>query len=204
MQTAQAVSPSVFSPSFKTHQVLAHMAKNLPKDPVRNYAGWIGIREGMACMTCGFAMLVHHSSDYQGLELTLDRTLFPREGVTFPQFQSIMPKVGRPVDAEALVDFGGLSHKGKSLGKRLYIAVEGDKVTLVRELKKRDGVLYFNPAILGGYLKSIPKGYSVTGAFLAKSPADTEWDMLRIEFSEDGKEDVPGFTLVLASVRPND
>lgn len=187
-----------FAPSKKTVEILAGMAKTLPKLCVRSYGQWIGIRQGMACITNGFAMLVHYSADYQGVDTCLDRNLFPN-GSKFPGFEQVMQAKGVPVDGEALLAFSEL--KGKALGKSIFLAVTPERgtVELVRGAKKREGTVYLNPAMVAEYLKAIPKGYAITGAFL-----HMEHEQLRLEFSENGREDVPAFTIIVVGIRPND
>lgn len=196
MSTNAALSDTYrFAPSKKTVDVLAHLAKALPKVDVRQYARWIGVRGGMACVTNGFAMLTFHSSEFEGLDITLDRNLFPTSG-KFPGFEGLMKAKGKAIDVEDVLVLSR-DCKGKVFGKSVFMAIQSESVSLVYQPKEREGLQYFNPALVGDYLRMIPKGHSPIGAWLEPD------GQLRIEFT-DGVTDEVTFTVIAVAVRPFD
>ncbi len=186
---------SRFIPSKKAVEVLSTLAKSLPKSPIRNYAEWIGIRNGMAAITHGFALLVFHSAEFEGIDLTLDRNLMPT-GTKFPAFEGTIQAKGKPVpNVDALVELA--SAKGKAFGKTVFLRLCGESVSLVHRKPEKvfqTEASYFNPLMIGDYVRAMPKGFVATGAWLS-----TE-DQLLIEFSKNHGDPVV-FTLIAVTVR---
>ena len=190
--------PGQYVPCELSRKILKGMASALDPDGLRLYSRCIGIKNGKACVTNGFAAAWWESESFKGYECQLDSDIFPIAGIKFPDWEHCIPKVGTALEnAKAIVDLMACYKTPKKdirYPRKPFLAVRGGKVTLEMGIQK-DADACFDPTVLAKFLKTVPVDLLPSSALLC---GDKE--LLQISFGEQADFKV----LIVAVKMPED
>ena len=167
------------------------MKKTLDKNPIRNYAGVIGILDGFACATDAYGMLFYYNDAFKGMTGILNG-----HNVKYPNVLGILPK-----DTEKLfdVDVTSIINLCKSLKKNpknlfLIPAKHTSYIKFSYNINTLTEKHLFNPAIIAKFLQGVelPESYNITATLYKNT-------MLIITFKDNDEKEV--YKLITVGLR---
>jgi len=162
----------------KTQQALASMIKAL-EHSTRAYAAYVGIKDGRAVITNGFALLSFTSEDF-GAEDKVINEYYQDVSYRFPSVAGVISqKAGEKISDEAAEQLEflvkGWKKPGKAkAGKEGYLRFANGEFSLVQEA--RGAGRFFNPTLIGNYMKAVLKGGNITDVYIREEQLQITFD----------------------------
>ena len=132
--------------------------------PLRSYDGHLGIKDGVACVTDGFGLLLWLPNEHLGENRTLNQQLANVE-CNFPNWQSVSSqKGGKPITNIHL--FSAIQRSTASF-KDFKLVIDPYGIAVIREdtaSHPNDNNIYFNLFCIKKYLDKLPKKANILEA----------------------------------------
>jgi len=141
--------------------ILASMLKVKGK-PLRDYGNYLGIKEGVACVTDGYGLLLWLPNEPIGENRTINQK-FETVDYTFPNWQNLTSnKGGKPVSNIHL--FTAIQKSSFNF-KDFKLVIDTNGLAVIREntaSNPNDNNTYFNLSCIKRYLDKLPKKAAIS------------------------------------------
>jgi len=165
--------------SINTQRALASMIKVLDLDGPRPYLALVGIKDGRAVITNGFALMSFTSEDF-GTEDKVINAYHQECDIKFPSVaQAISGQPGEKISdlAAQQLEFlakGWKTPRAAKAGKIGYLRFLGGEFSLVQEA--RGPGRFFDPKLIGKYMKAVSNGGNITDIYIRECQLHINYD----------------------------